>query len=161
PIAAYATTEYTLRGAGEPRIVHVGLGTDRLFDVLRAPLQGLAFGPDEPGVVLSQRLVRTLHIDRDELPGRVTTLSDSPLPVLGIAPDSVAFPSDRVDLWIPAREAPGIALSRGESDARRFRLIARLPAGAGIEQAADDARRVLAELKRERPDAFGDDHVAG
>ncbi len=159
-LAAYATTEYTLRGAGEPRIVHVGLGTDRLFEVLRAPLHGRAFGPGQPGAVLSERLVRTLPIDRDALIGRVITLSDSALPVLGIAPDSVAFPSDRVDLWIPAREAPGIALWRGESDARRFRLIARLPEASGVEQAGADARRVLSEVRADRPDVFSDAHAA-
>lgn len=157
PIAAYTTTQYTLRGLGEPRVVQAALVTDAFFDVLKAqPLRGRVFGRSESGTVLSEQLARQLGAaTNDDLLGKAVTVAERPFTVVGIMPDAVAFPSERVLLWLPVRDSPAIELSRGE-DARRFRLLARMLPGARAEHVRDEARRVVAELRIEKPDAFGD-----
>lgn len=155
-IAAYATTQYTVRGLGEPRVVQVALVTERFFEVLRVqPLYGRTLGstsPTDRGIVLSERLARRLTIPIDKLVGQLVTVADQSFGVIGVAPEAVAFPSERVDMWVEATQAPAIMFD-GE-DARRFRLVARMAPGVQIEQVRDDATRVLTELRAERPDAF-------
>lgn len=153
-IAAYATTRYTLRGLGEPSVVQAALVTARFFDVLNVrPLVGRSLGPKDSAVVVSERLVRKLRTSAHDLVGQSVMLADRLFSVVGVMPDAVAFPSDRVDLWVRAEDAPAIELFRGE-DARRFRLVARTASGVLVSQVRDDARRVLAELQQEQPHAF-------
>jgi putative ABC transport system permease protein len=152
PVAAYATTDYTLRGVGEPRVVHAAMVTERFFDVLRAaPTRGRSLDARDPGIVLSERLLRQLETTNEPIVGRVVTLADRAFHVAGVMPGSVAFPSDRVDLWVIAHQAPTIELF-GDRDERRFRMVARAANGIGVEQARADVLRVLAALAAERPE---------
>jgi putative ABC transport system permease protein len=84
-------------------------------------------------------------VELDALLGRQLTIAGLSLPVLGILPTSASFPSDGTELWIPASAAPAVAL-KGQTDDRRFRLVARIKDGATLQQVSADAMRVRNEL---------------
>ena len=87
--------------------------------------------------------------------GRPLNVADLNLPVLGILPPSASFPSDGTDLWIPAVDAPAVAL-KGLADDRRFQLVARVSPGATLEQVSEDTGRVRRELSS-RPTGRGEE----
>ncbi len=147
-VGGYAREALTIRGLDEPRFMPVAVVDDAFFATLGcAALAGRSFGPgDGPAAaVISERLSRRIGADKSDLIGRNIRAGNAPITVIGIMPASFAFPSDDIDVWISARAAPAIAFDRS-ADARHFRLVGRLAAGASIAQAREDvlrARRAL------------------
>jgi predicted permease len=146
-VAGVARGDHTLRGLGEPRIVHAAFVTDNFFDVLRAlPAAGRLPGNDtgDTGVVLSDRLVRAADREASSVVGSTVTIVDRTFTVLGVMPRGVGVPAESTDIWLPASAASAIALLR--NDDRRYGLIARLKPGATRTQLAEEATRVRREL---------------
>jgi hypothetical protein len=65
--------------------------------------------------------------------------------VSAIMPSNVTFPSDGIELWVPAYSVPKITFMTGD-DTRDFHLVARLAPGVTMRQAQEDAERVASEL---------------
>ena len=147
-VAAFASAPHVLRGIGAPHSVRAAFVSDEFFEVLGVQAGvgrtlGSSTGP--AGVMLSRRAASVDGVDHEAMLGRPLTIAGLSLPVLGIMPASVSFPSDGTELWIPASAAPAVAL-RGRADNRRFRLLARVKPGATPQQVSEDARRVRREL---------------
>lgn len=157
-MAGYARDRFTVRGAGEPRLAAVALVDDEFFDTLEArPLAGRLFRPGDPidVAVVSEQFARQAGGSPEALVGRTLTLGTTAVTVVAVTPAAFAVPSERVDAWMPAAAAPGIAFDRSE-DARRFQIVGRLRPGASLDQARDDAARARRAMD---PDA--DPRTAG
>ena len=136
-IAAWSEQRVTLSDGGDPTRVRVVAGTASLFKVLRArPLIGSLFEEDdEKGVngaviVLSESLWRQrFGGDRGAI-GRVVQLDRQPYTIVGVLPDSLAYPDRQIKAWIPFRVMPatgGLSM---------FEAVARLEPRATAAQAA-------------------------
>lgn len=154
-LAARNSITVNLADAGEPeRVVGARVSHD-YFEVLQlAPSLGRSFGAqeDQPGrervVVLSQRLfVRRFGADPG-IVGRTIHLSAVPFEVLGVMPAAFEIPGDDAELWVPIAFTPE---QRVMFDAHYLGVLGRLRPGVGLEQLADDMRRVSFALERARP----------
>jgi putative ABC transport system permease protein len=146
-LGAYSVGEFTVRGLGEPRVVRAALLKGDFFDALGTPpASGRFAGPSAEGwVVVSARLGRQLAGDRVPI-GQAVTIGQAGYVVSAVMPDTFGFPIEEVTAWLPSstRTAIGVA---DRSDVRSFRLVARLEPGVSLEQAAEDANRVLDEIQ--------------
>jgi predicted permease len=155
---AYAVTELTIRGLGEPRLVRTGLVTPAFFALLGvAPRAGRAPSTPDPDewMVLGASLSRQLlgpERTADELLGRTVAAGDRGLQVSAVMPPDFGFPAEDVAAWIPAAPFDRIRLASGREIPRSFRLMARLEEGVSLEQAREDARRALSEIATPRAD---------
>ncbi|MGE5358026.1 MAG: ADOP family duplicated permease [Bacteroidales bacterium] len=146
-LAAYSNGEFTVRGLGEPRVARTALVKGEFFKVMGvAPLRGQAPPGDRDGwLVVSERKARELAGDRNPL-GAGVTVGQGSYVVAAVMPDSFAFPSEDIGAWMPPSSRTSIGFG-DRPDARSFRLIARLGPGVTIEQAKEDASRVLREIR--------------
>jgi putative ABC transport system permease protein len=147
-VAAYARAEFTVRGAGEPEVVQAAAVTGDFFRVLGVPpAAGQAFADDHGTsvVALSDRYARRLAASGPTV-GRSLSLGALAMTVGAVMPPAFGFPDDDVQVWVPARSVPTLNFFDPTRDFRQFRLIARLRPGVTIEDARQDAERVLREI---------------
>ena len=145
-------TEYNLTGTGETVRVVGSTVSDNMFAVLRSPVQiGRTFeaGEHRPGadgvVILSHRLWTTQFAADPQAVGRVVTLNGIPRRIVGVMPTDFAFPSNRVQVWIPARLDPSDFGDYWGSE--YVPLLARLRPGATLPQAARETRSLMDRLR--------------
>jgi putative ABC transport system permease protein len=150
-LGAFSVGEFTVRGLGEPRVVRAALLKGDFFGALGTPPASGRFSePNAEGwVAISARLGRQLAGDRSPL-GRALTVGQAGYVVSAVMPDAFGFPIEEVTAWLPSstRTAIGVA---DRSDVRSFRLVARLGPGVSVEQATEDANRVLDEIQPVNP----------
>jgi predicted permease len=146
-ISAYARGEFTVRdGAGDPEVVRAAVVTGDFFDLVGArPERGVPFRADDPRVIVVSARYATRLAATGGTVGRVVSLGQVPFEIVAVMPASFAMPDDDVDLWIPVRAVPGVP-GLGPGDRRSYRLVGRLRDGVTLEQAADEARVVLASM---------------
>jgi putative ABC transport system permease protein len=144
--AAYHTRELTVRGGGEPHVVRTAYVTDRFFDVLGvAAQQGHTTNlAGSAGAVVASRLANQLvqPPPADSI-GRRLTVGTGTYTVAGVMPAAFAFPSEDVQVWVPAPPFGTTPLS----EAGQYRVLARLKPDVTVQQFRDDAARVFRELK--------------
>jgi putative ABC transport system permease protein len=148
-LSGYMRLGFALRGLGEARFVPIAVVDDAFFETLGGTtLAGRTFGSRDTAAVavVTARLARQAGLSPGDAIGRSVVVGDRPLTVIGVMPPAVAFPSDGIEAWIPARVAPGIAFDRS-SDQRRFRLLGRLKPGVPIAAAHDDLSRAARQLE--------------
>ncbi len=153
-VAGFNGDSFTLAGAGDDRVVEIGLVTDRFFDVLGVtPTVGRTIHPGDglDEAVVSDGLRRRIEARGETVVGHRLQIGGRPFVVVGAAPPGVALPAADVEAWVQVDAVPGVTLLNG-ANSRMLRLVARLRAGATLEQARDDAKRVAHEL-------FGDNEV--
>ncbi len=142
-------SEYNLTGAGPASRITGSETSANFFAVLGATVErGRTFEPgeDRPGndgvVILSHELWRDkFHSDPDIL-GRAVTLEGINRRVIGITPSDFAFPSTRVQFWIPARIDPSNTVDYWGGEF--VPLIARLRPGANLQQARNEIHSLAA-----------------
>jgi predicted permease len=161
-LAAFSDTKRSLvisdgcapsAGECEPVRLQSAAVSSSLFPLLGvAPALGRTFTTmeDRPGgdsrvVIIGHGLwVRRFGSD-PRLVGRDVTLDDRRYTVVGVMPDSFAFPNP-AELWVPLVLDP--ARDRDEHD---LTVIGRLGPGITLDQASADLRRVAADLGTEHP----------
>lgn len=151
-LTAYASERIVIRGLGDTRQVRGAYVDGWFFDTVTArPLVGrvLSRGATGDEAVISARLARAAAIPLDTLPGHQITAGGAALTVVGVLPETFSFPAGTVDIWMPARVAPPVALDR-LTDARSFRLAGSFRPGVTVAGAADEVARVRGLLQ---PDA--------
>jgi putative ABC transport system permease protein len=136
-LAGFAVGELPVRGVGEPRMAQTATVTAAFFDVLgvasvRGRLQ--TFGEPVGAAVLSERL----HAQLGSPDG--LRIGDCVCPIAAVMPAHFSFPSDQVDVWLPASAA---------DERLKVRMVARVKAGVPEEQVREDAARVLREIRGE------------
>ena len=116
-IAAWSQRLVTLTGAGEPERIRITAATASLFPVLGArPLIGSLFEPKDetsPVMVLSERLWRQRFDADPGVLGRAVHLDGELYTVVGVLPDSLAYPDRQARAFVPfaIRPAAGNSLS--------------------------------------------------
>jgi predicted permease len=156
-ITAVSTgSEFNLTGQGEAVRVFGSYASANLFSVLGVSVargRGFRPGEDSPGqdnaVILSHSLWRDKFGGDPAIVGRVITLNGINRQVAGVMPAGFAFPSSKVQLWVPMRLDPANFL---EYWAGEFvPLVARLRAGATAQQAEGEIKALVAQFKRTFP----------
>ena len=141
-LAGHETRERGVRGAGPARIARVATVTERFFDVLGVPAAAGVAPPlpaGDPRAVVSSRLAASLSAAPAAVVGLGITVGDAPYTVAGVMPSAFTFPTPAVDVWVPMPAAPPVGTS--------FDVVGRLTEGATVEQARDDAARVVRDVQ--------------
>ncbi|HEX5475241.1 MAG TPA: ADOP family duplicated permease [Vicinamibacterales bacterium] len=140
--AAYVTENVTIRGAGEPVAMDAALVEGPLFDVLGTPpAAGRPSLSDPADVVVGAALADRIRTVHPAVIGAGLTVGSRPLTVVAVMPPAFDFPTSHTQLWMPAENAPPLALF-GRPDDRSFTLMARLAGGVSLSQMRVDADRV-------------------
>lgn len=150
-LAACSNGEFTLRGTGDARNVRAALVKGNFFELFGVPaIQGRApsGARTDPWIVVSRRLAVLIAGNRDgNVIGRSVTVGQASYVIAAVMPDNFAFPADDTDVWLPASPVTAIPVPGERLDARTYRIAGRLAQGATLQQASDDAVRVLAEIR--------------
>ena len=132
--------------------------TSSFFDVLGVrPTLGRLFGvdDDQPGpprrVVLSHAFWSRRFGADAAVVGTRLTFDFGDCEVVGIMPPDFRFPAADTDIWIPLAINTASPGSRGNHNRQ---AIARLKAGASLEQAQADLHRIAMDLQREFPSSY-------
>jgi putative ABC transport system permease protein len=146
-LAAYSVGEFTIRGAGEPRVARVALVKGEFFALLGVPAEAgrLPSPGDTDWLAVSGRLAQQLVGGRS-LIGSAVTVGQASYVITTMIPDRFGVPADDIVAWLPASARTAIGFA-DRPDARTFRLVARLNPGATRAQAEEDAARVLREIR--------------
>jgi putative ABC transport system permease protein len=154
-LAAYSNAEFTLRGVPEARSVHAALVKGDFFEVLGVPaVEGRepSGGRTDGWVVVSRRQAAQMGASVGERAvDRHVTVGQGAYVVSAVVPDTFAFPSEDVGVWLPASQLTAIPVPGERVDARTYRIIGRLAPGVTLEQAREDAARVLREIRGTKP----------
>ena len=157
-MAAFNRQARTLTGRGEPERIVGAHATASLMDVLRVPpALGRWFSIEEsdagaPVVVLSHRLWQRRFGGRPDVLGQRIDLSAQSVEIIGVMPETFAFPSPDTQFWVPTDAGPGARTNRG---AIWLQVVGRRKPGVSVAQAQADLERVNARLVEEFPNQEG------
>jgi predicted permease len=155
-IAAFAGTQVTLTGQGEPMRLGTGVVTAGFFDALgmRAAL-GRTFQPGDDGFP-QQRLAIITHglwqraFGRDPAAvGKTMTVNGNAWEIVGVLPSTFRFSDPSVEIWVPlvleGSSTPPTRVSH------QFTVYARRRPGVTLGQARDAMDRLGKEIEAEHP----------
>jgi predicted permease len=154
-VSAYSSLSINLSGQGEPqRLEGANLGADVLRILGVQPALGRAFTRDDErtgtpdSVLLSDNLWRTVFGADPDVLGRAILLDDQPYTVIGVMPQTFAFPARDAQLWVPLRFPPFLP---GDRANYYLHGIARLRTGVSLKQARADLSVAAGQLERAYP----------
>jgi putative ABC transport system permease protein len=164
-MGVYNRGSYNLTGAGEPeRIITAQMSAD-LFSALRVnALYGRVFTNDEdkpggtPVVVLSYALWQRRFGGQTSILNQAITLNGKSYTVIGIMPQSFAFPS-RAEMWVPVGQLSDQASWKARSNHQGLYGVARLKPGVTFEQSDADLNTIAANLEKQYPDSNAGNRV--
>ena len=158
-MGVYNRASYNLTGAGEAERIITGQVSADLFSVLRVnALHGRVFTNDEdkpggtPVVVLSYGLWQRRFGGQQSILGQAITLNSKSYTVIGIMPESYAYPS-RVEMWVPVGQLSDQPSWQSRGNHPGLYGVARLKPGTTLEQADADMNNVGANLEKQYPDS--------
>ena len=99
-------------------------------------------------VVISDRLWQRRYGGDPGVLGRTILMSDNRYQVIGVMPPGFVFRDREIDYWTPIDLAPAVTADHGS---HFLNVVARLAPGVSAAAAADDMRRIAAELARQFP----------
>lgn len=153
-LAGYIRFDANLDGIGEPERVRVGYSTANLFSLVGAPallgrtlLDADAAPGAAPVVVLSEGFWRRRFGADAAVVGQALRLNGESSTVVGVMPESFQLPPGTA-LWAPHTIDERARSARG----RYLTVVGRLGEGVTLAQAADEMKRLGAELAAENPD---------
>ena len=147
-LAAYVRADFTVRGAGEPEVLHVAEVTGDFFRVLGVmPSSGRTFADDRASmsIVASERYARRLAATGVVI-GRQVTVGSQAMIVDALLPAAAGFPDDEIDLWVPARSMPVVNVLDPTRDFRTFRFIARVLPGTSLAAVRTEGEAVMHDI---------------
>jgi predicted permease len=159
-IAAYTdyATTVTLVGEGEPRLLNAAYVSGNFVDVLQIrPAIGRGFDDAETWdngqrrAMISHRLWKTSFGGDSSVLGRKISFGSRAWEIIGVMPESFAFPLPTTDVWLPTLFAPA---STGQVSFRRahwLRVVGRMKDGVTAEQANADLQLIVKKLQRDYP----------
>jgi predicted permease len=155
-MAAFGAWRMNLTNVEDPRPLKTELVSANLFSTLGvSPALGRTFLPEEDRekapfvVVISHRLWRSLGQPASVIGSRLT-LNGSSATVIGVMPDSFAFPSRDIDVWTPPSLS---ARDRSNREGRWLQVIGRLAPGATRNDAASEMDVIASRLASAYPAA--------
>src|SRR5258705_1540201 len=163
----YSTTEFTVIGLGEPRVVQAGVVGGNFFEVMGLhPVLGRLIGPQDDGpkaagvVVLTYRFWAT-NLGKDPSVLGKTVRLDSGLmgdrsgTVIGVLEPSIPYPQD-TELIANIVTSPHHLSSTMVTGRvhRMTELFGRLAPGATVEQARAELRSAYGAMTKAHPEAY-------
>ncbi len=154
-LTSYIFDSVTLLSDGEPEELGSSLMVDgAFFETLGvAPIVGRALAEDDvlPNrrgsvCVISEALWRGRFGSDPEILGRVVSLDDAPVSIVGVMPDNVPLPQAGVQVWMPQ----GWDVEDGRLSGR-LNVLARLEPGADLNVASEVLASAAAKLGDKNP----------
>ena len=157
-LAAMKPLQLTMTGVGEAARLDAAAVSASLFPMLGIGAErGRLFSADEdrdgvqPSVVVLSHAIWRQRFGADPAAvGRVIRLDGRAFTIVGVVPETAAFPPPQADVWIPLAAS---ALS--DRTDKWLDLIGRLAPGASLRTAQADAAQVAAGLASEHVSATG------
>jgi putative ABC transport system permease protein len=163
----FSTTEFTMIGLGEPRVVQAGVVGGNFFEVMGLhPVLGRLIGPQDDGpkaagvVVLTYRfwgatlgkdpsvLGKTVRLDSGLMGDRSAT-------VIGVLEPSIPYPQDTELIANIVTSPHHLSATMVTGRVHRMtELFGRLAPGATLDQARAELRSVYAVMTKAHPDAY-------
>lgn len=144
-------SEFNLTGSGPASRITGSETSANFFPVLGASVErGRSFQSteDRPGndavVIISHALWKERFHGDPQIIGRSITLDGVNRQVIGITPEGFAFPSTRIQFWIPAKIDPGNTIDYWGGEF--VPLIARLHPGANLQQARNEIQALASRV---------------
>ncbi|HYM00468.1 MAG TPA: ABC transporter permease, partial [Blastocatellia bacterium] len=148
--------EFNLTGNGDAVRLFGAPASPNLFSVLGVSVQrGRTFEPgeDKPGrdgeVILSDSLWKTKFGSDPQIIGRVVTLDSVDRTIIGVMPAGFAYPSSKVEFWIPARLDPSVLNSYWGGEYRS--MVGRLRPEATLAQARSEVPNLAGRMREMFP----------
>ena len=163
-LAAWHFEEIDLSEGGRPETLFAHAVTQDFFAVLgKGPTLGRAFLPEEDReggakvVILSDGLWRGRFAADPTVVGHTIRLDRQAYQVVGVLPPDFSPPAGMagrtISLYVPAAFPAELLANRGDHETN---LVARLSAGASLDEARAEIRAVSERLAREFPDTNRD-----
>jgi putative ABC transport system permease protein len=152
-VAAFASVNVSLIGAGDPEQVKAECVSAAYFHVLGAnAASGRTFSEDEDRApqavaVISDKLSRSIA-------GPTVRINDIPFNVIGVLPRDFRGVSGDAEIWVPMAMAPAIFDNpKRLTNARSYwhQVIGRLRDGVSFAQASAASRELDAEIQKAHP----------
>lgn len=166
-LVGYNVSAQYLQSSDGPQRVMTVSAEREFFSMLGvAPIAGRGFRPDDPATVavVSEQFWKRVLGGRPSAIGATLTLSDRPLTVVGVMPDSFQFPygaasvlpgvtpQARTDLWLPFDPPTDPSLSGG-----RFGYVTgRLRPEVSIQAAEAELAVISQRMAADNPDRYGE-----
>jgi putative ABC transport system permease protein len=150
-MAAWANSQFTVTGEGEPQVVRAALVTPNYFRVLGTPVPvGRDFRDEEEHgtarvAVLSEGYWRREFGGRRDVVGRRITLSGLPYTIVGVGARGLSLP-DEIDVWAP--------LQVDTTQGRRndfLQVVGRLAPGVDFRTAQEEMVTIARHLEAAHP----------
>ena len=156
-LAVYVPSTMNVRGATDAQLVDVISATPNLFDMLGArPVRGRLFQPAD-GVPEASRVALISHgyWQREfggsaEAIGSTITFEGTPAEIVGVLQEGFSIPERPADVYIARRMNP----AGPHWNSHVLPSIAKLRAGATLEQLATELASLTAELPEAYPDVY-------
>jgi putative ABC transport system permease protein len=160
-MSAYSGASVTLTGSGDPAQIRGSRVTHDFFDTLAvAPARGRAFAAangqagGERVVILAHGLWTRRFGADPSIVGRTIVLNGDSHEVLGVMPESFAYPED-AEFWVPlAPVGPYERLLRARGS-YWLTIVGRLKPGVSRETAQSEMDAIAARLEQEYPSNAG------
>ena len=163
----FSTTEFTMLGLGEPRVVQAGVVGGNFFEVMGLhPVLGRLIGPQDDGpkaagvVVLTYRFwAATLGKDPSVL-GKTVRLDsglmgDRSATVIGVLEPSIPYPQDTELIANIVTSPHHLSATMVTGRVHRMtELFGRLAPGATLDQARAELRSVYGAMTKAHPEAY-------
>ena len=144
---------FNLTGNGDPETITAWRVSADFFPLLGVPtMLGRAFGAGEDQVgsngivVLDQKLWQRRFGSDPDIVGKIITLNDQQLTVVGVMPHLDLMP----DAWLPI-DLPGATQRTGSSGHSGFQVMGRLKPDVSLEQAQGDLSHLAHQLEQQDP----------
>lgn len=164
-IAVFRRQSFNLTSGSEPERLNGSQVSASLFSILRyQPALGRAFTDEEdkpganPVVILSHGLWQRRFGSDPHLLGQTLTMSGRGFTVIGVMPQSFAFPT-RVELWVSVGQESGQQSWQNRGNHPGLYGVARLRSGVGVEQARADMDTVAGRLEEQYPNTNSTNRV--
>ena len=163
----FSTTEFTMIGLGEPRVVQAGVVSGTFFDVMGLhPVLGRLIGPQDDGpkapgvVVLTYRFWATTLGKDPSVLGKTVRLDsglmgDRSATVIGVLEPSIPYPQDTELIANIVTSPHHLSATMVTGRVHRMtELFGRLAPGATLDQARAELHSVYGAMSKAHPEAY-------
>ncbi len=168
---AYSGASFELSGGATPEVVDAARFSAGIFPTLGVePIVGRVFTQQDedarkPVTVISYALWLNRYYRDPHIVGTSITLDRRTWSIIGVMPRRFEFPLhtgrlNATQLWIPMSLTPD-ELSAQSAGYWGYQMIARLRDGVTVQQAAQDANRVAADIMRNFPPGMAAIRIRG
>jgi len=158
----FSTIEFTMIGAGDPRVVRAGVVGGSYFDVMGLrPVAGRLIGPADDGpkaagvAVLTYRFWNTSFQRDPSVIGKTIRLSDRPATIIGVVEPSVPYPTETEIIANVVTSPHHMDATMVDGRVHRMTdLFGRLAPGVDLDTARAELRAVHRSIVSAHPESY-------